>query len=117
MLSISEKLDEKEQKAQAYVVLAWSYYKGRDYEQSKTYGQKFLSISQKLGEPEQEAKAYKPFTQSYCEEKDKAYGLEFLSISKELKERKKQAKACDFLVSHVMKKETMNKAKHTARNC
>ena len=58
LLSISEKLDEKEQKAQAYVVLAWSYYKGRDYEQSKTYGQKFLSISQKLGEREQEAKAY-----------------------------------------------------------
>ena len=57
MLRISKEVGCKEQEAEAYHVLAKSYCKQRNDQESRKYAKEMLRISRELGNKKQEAKA------------------------------------------------------------
>ena len=70
MLRINKELGKKEQEAQAYDVLAKSYCKGKNDQESRKYAKGLHRISEELGNKEQEAEAYDVQAKSYCKDEN-----------------------------------------------
>ena len=84
-----------------YDVLAKSYCKERNDQESRKYAKELLLISKELGNKEQEAEAYDLLAMSYCKEENdqerRKYAKELLRISKELGNKEQEAQALEFL--------------------